>query len=81
MSVMAKRKQDGSTPKRPTANRVGVPFYVYLHPDIQAALAQFLEASEARISKTAFTEMAFKEVLRARGFWPYKPDRVPPADD
>ncbi len=61
-----KKKQAGSEEPK------GLNYNVWLDPDLEKALESYFATLEFRPSKTRFTETAFKEFLKSRGFWPPK---------
>lgn len=77
MLHMAKRKTDqssssGDRPKRPPANRDGVPLNVYIGQPLAAALTAFLDSTDPRVSKTATVESSLAAFLARHGFWDLK---------
>lgn len=59
---MGRKKKDKGEPK--------VPLFVQLEPEIARALAEYLEATDPEVSKTAAVESALKDFLRGKGYWP-----------
>lgn len=52
------------------ATRSGAPLHCWIDPDVMAAVDEYVEESEPRVSKTAFVEAALKDLLRKYGCWP-----------
>lgn len=77
-SVAKKKKTSSGNPKRPPANRTGIPLYVYVSSQLDTALDHYCENAKPRVSKTAAVEEALLQFLTARGCWPPSPQLTPP---
>lgn len=69
-ATMAKREGDSGKAKKP--RRAGVPLHAWIDEAIMSAMDSYLKATEPRVSKTAAIEVALKDFLRGKGFWPPK---------
>jgi hypothetical protein len=68
MLSMSEPKKRPKKPRKPS--RTGVPLHVWIDQDLAAALQDYLDSTDPKVSKTAAVESALRELLRGKGFWP-----------
>jgi hypothetical protein len=66
---MSSRKRK---PGRPKGRQPTYTLYARVAPEVGAAFERYIEATEPRPSDKAVIELAIKEFLRSRDFWPPK---------
>ena len=68
---MAKRKnKDSEMPATTSPKRTGRNVNAWVDPDIWSALEAYFRSLELRPTTTQVIELALKEFLDKRGFWP-----------
>lgn len=75
MDTMARKKKSGEAQEaaKPAAQRSGMPIHVWVDEDLARAFTAYIESTEPRVFRTAAVEVALKDFLRKKGFWPPKP--------
>jgi hypothetical protein len=65
-----------SMPVQETAkpNRVGVPFSLWVPPELMEALRAYVEASRPKTTVTETLRTATEDFLQSKGYWPPKPE-------
>lgn len=72
MNAVADRKKKTDEPEEKKPQRSGLPLHVWIDPEINQALLDYLEDTEPRVFKTSAVESALKDFLRNKGYWPPK---------